>query len=246
MKKEEQQNSKHLPGFYIALCCCVLAIGIAGYFTEKATVSENEKQLISENVPQKAQDDTNDDYVAVNNAVFNVEEENIVPIDDTLKNEPVVENLPVSDSMPDVIEPVEETALIFSKPSFSKPHNGEIIETFSTTLSYNSALSDWRTHNGIDIAAEQGSSVCSIADGTIKEISSDEMGKYISIEHDKGFISKYRSLGSVESLNEGDAVNSGDVIGIVGKSSGENASQTHLHLELYKDGQLVNPSEYLE
>ena len=35
MNQQQKKETKKLPSFYIALCCCVLAIGIAGYFTER-------------------------------------------------------------------------------------------------------------------------------------------------------------------------------------------------------------------
>ena len=38
MNKQEKQESRRLPGFYIALCCCVIAVGVAGYFTERAGI----------------------------------------------------------------------------------------------------------------------------------------------------------------------------------------------------------------
>ena len=35
MNKEKKHKNKKFPGFYIALCCCVLAIGAAGYLSER-------------------------------------------------------------------------------------------------------------------------------------------------------------------------------------------------------------------
>ena len=32
MNQQQKKETKKLPSFYIALCCCVLAIGIAGYY----------------------------------------------------------------------------------------------------------------------------------------------------------------------------------------------------------------------
>ena len=43
-----EKNSKRLPGFYIALCCCVLVIGIAGYFTERQdTKPQDTNRIVS-------------------------------------------------------------------------------------------------------------------------------------------------------------------------------------------------------
>ena len=145
--------------------------------------------------------------------------------------------------MPDTEEAAEAAAL-FASPSFALPASGDILEGFSDTLSYNTALGDWRTHNGADIAVDAGGSVCAAADGTISRISSDAMGEYVIIDHDGGFSSKYCALSSVEDIAEGDTVKAGDVIGIVTDSRAENVTDTHVHFELYKDGEVVDPMKY--
>lgn len=56
MSKEKQKNTGRLPGFYIALCCCVLVIGVAGYFADtKQKETENEQVFSSETVTDTAQ-----------------------------------------------------------------------------------------------------------------------------------------------------------------------------------------------
>ncbi|MCD8391268.1 MAG: M23 family metallopeptidase [Firmicutes bacterium] len=252
MDKKEQSQTRRLPGFYIALCCCVIAIGIAGYFTEKTTNEQQTESILNSSSIGGSEEN---DAVAANEVVDNVnkdtQNEQETPILEYIPEESgTVAAATAVDAESEITEDasaeaVEETAVIVGTPSFSFPCGGDIVQEFSQELSYNSALGDWRTHNGVDIAIDSGGSVTAIADGTISEISSDEMGDFVVIEHDGGFASKYCGLSSVENLNVGDEITGDSVIGIVTESKAENTAEPHLHLEMYKDSALVNPSDYL-
>ena len=125
------------------------------------------------------------------------------------------------------------------------PVNGNTLEGYSDKLKYNEQLSDWRTHNGIDIAANTGCSVQAAADGVIDETGKDAMGEYVIISHAAGFITKYMGLENIENLTVGKEIKSGEVIGTSGKCTGENVTDPHIHFEMSKDGVLVNPTDYL-
>ena len=56
--------------------------------------------------------------------------------------------------------------------------------------------------------------------------------------------SVYKSLGSA-SVNVGDTVKTGDVIGTMGTSTSEKGEGAHLHFEVKLDNKLVNPNKYL-
>ena len=126
------------------------------------------------------------------------------------------------------------------------PASGEVLAQYSSELLFNEALGDYRAHNGIDIAADEGCSISAAADGTVDDIYSNAFGDGITISHSDGIITKYMCLGGVENLKAGDTVKAGDVIGTVGKSKGENVTEPHLHFEVFKDGIPVNPMEYLK
>ena len=58
-------------------------------------------------------------------------------------------------------------------------------------LSYNETTRDWRVHNGVDIAAEEGTPVMAAADGQVYTVYEDEtMGTTVVIRHEDGYTTK--------------------------------------------------------
>lgn len=133
---------------------------------------------------------------------------------------------------------------------FIRPIEGETAKIFSMdSLIYSETLQEWVTHRGIDIKAEKGAEVKAVADGTIKSIKTDpRYGISIIIKHSKGFESVYACLlNETQGLKEGDTIKQGQVIGNVGNSGiFESAEGMHLHFEMTKDGDYVNPDIYVK
>lgn len=276
MNNEQKKEARKLPGFYIALCCCVLVIGIAGYFSERAQ-DKNDNAMINTADVENADtsevfSDTDVNRIPPDNASGNADEipeSEIVKADETFVSDNAADESsavsePVYEDTAEAFEPsvqgdgiipeyavdnpdVEDVAVIVSAEDFplSMPVNGAILDEFSDELVYNSALADWRTHDGIDIGAEVGGSVCAAADGVIEEITDNAFGDVVTISHSGGLETKYMNLDGVESISVGDEVKSGDVIGLIGESKGENVTDAHLHLEVYADGKPVDPMEYI-
>lgn len=248
MNQEQKKETKKLPGFYIALCCCVLVIGVAGYFTERYNDKHsasviNEKIKEAEATTAPVFSEKNDTYVPPlpTDAPANsdsVTEENDIPV--------VSQPQPIEEYAVDNPDTSDDAITVSSEqPTFIMPVMGNILEEYSDKLQYNKALSDWRTHNGIDIAAEKGCSVQAVADGVIDSVYEDATGGCIVISHAAGFVTKYMGLDSTEGLTEGRELKSGEVVGIVGDSKGENVTDSHLHFEMSKDGVNVNPCDFL-
>lgn len=251
MNKQEKQEARRLPVFYIALCCCVIAIGVAGYFTERNTsvsTTPDTKNGDSLNIPQsEIVSKEENTAIAVSEIVENTEDYTVTSDDVTVTEANDIPVLLPDDTIPEPFnEPAQETALIVTNPEFLMPVTGDILEEFSKELTYNNALCDWRAHTGVDISAPIGASVLSIHDGTVTKISSDEMGKYIEIDHGNGFVARYCRLSSTEGCEVGKEIKAGEVIGTICEGDGENVNAPHLHLELLKDSEPVNPMEYIK
>jgi murein DD-endopeptidase MepM/ murein hydrolase activator NlpD len=108
-------------------------------------------------------------------------------------------------------------------------------------------MSDWRTHDGIDIAGTIGAKVMAAADGTVVDVITDDMlGTTVIIDHGKGLKSIYSNLAKTPVVKKGDKVAMGSVIGAVGDTAlGESAEATHLHFAMTKNDAPVDPSKYL-
>ena len=134
-------------------------------------------------------------------------------------------------------------------PEFVKPIEGEISKEYAKdSLIYSETLKEWTTHFGVDIKAERATVVKSAADGTVKYIKNDpRFGLTIIIEHSNGFETRYCNLLTTEFVSEGEEVKAGQTIGTVGDSAiYEIVDESHLHFEILKNSEYINPSEYIK
>ena len=101
-------------------------------------------------------------------------------------------------------------------------------------------------HKAIDIPVNQNSIVYSVADGTVEKISDQGMGfNSIVIRHDGGYATLYGHVTEFL-VAEGDDVSMGDAVAKSGgmpgtKGAGRMTTGPHLHLEMFKDGEAVDP-----
>ena len=133
--------------------------------------------------------------------------------------------------------------------SFQMPVEGEVVKEFAKdNLLYSETLKEWMTHLGIDIKAEKTSVVKSAEEGTIKSIKNDpRYGLTVVIEHDDGYKTVYSNLLTAEFVSEGEEVKQGQTIGTVGTTAVfEVADEPHLHFEIIKDGEYLDPNIYLK
>lgn len=129
------------------------------------------------------------------------------------------------------------------------PVEGNIIKEYAKDkLVYSKTLDMWKTHTGIDIKAELGTDVKVVSNGTVMDIAkSNFYGNTVKVEHENGYISVYCNLDDKLSVNVGDSLKKGDVIGKIGVTSyGEIADESHLHFEMLKDNETVDPTQLLK
>ena len=99
-------------------------------------------------------------------------------------------------------------------------------------------------HYGLDIAGKEGSPVIAAAPGTI--VFADwtyEFGFMLIIAHGRGYTTVYKHNQSLLK-STGTTVKRGDLIALLG-NTGRSSSGPHLHFELWKDGVVQNPADYL-
>jgi murein DD-endopeptidase MepM/ murein hydrolase activator NlpD len=103
-----------------------------------------------------------------------------------------------------------------------------------------------RMHEGIDIAAPEGTPILATADGTVilmqSEYESGGYGNYTCLDHGGGLSTCYAHQSSF-ATSMGAAVNQGDLIGYVGNTG--HSFGAHLHFEVRINGAATDPMGYL-
>ena len=99
-------------------------------------------------------------------------------------------------------------------------------------------------HEGVDIATRYGSSIQAMGDGLVT-FSGDKAGYGLMVEitHDSALVTRYAHT-SATAVKVGDRVQKGQQIASVGTSG--RSTGPHLHFELLRDGNAVNPLRYLQ
>ena len=123
----------------------------------------------------------------------------------------------------------------------------ELLKGFSSTeLFYNETLGQWESHKGVDLSSEN-LKVYAVLSGTVTNVVKNyETGTTITITHDDGFVSVYSSLDAEVMVAVDDKVQKGQEIAKMSTSAANEQEQgNHLHFELFKDGEKVDPANYL-
>ena len=99
-------------------------------------------------------------------------------------------------------------------------------------------------HPGIDIAAPVNTPVIATANGSVERAGTDPVyGEYVLVRHDEGFSTLY-GHNALLLVEEGDAVERGETIAYSGNTGRSTAP--HLHYEVRRRGEAVNPRPYLQ
>ena len=138
------------------------------------------------------------------------------------------------------------TALFASGPMV-KPLNGAWRETAGfgdeRRYLYSGGGSDASIHGGIDLGAKEGTEVVACAAGRVVFAQTRILtGNTVILEHLPGLFSLYMHLSAIK-VREGDIVDSGEGIGLVGSTG--LSTGPHLHWELRVGGVSVNPYYWL-
>ena len=241
MKKFTSGRSRNGKGFYIALALSVAAVGTVTYLTLS--------RLNRSPQPESSQPNTLE-----NTTSWSIPETSSVtkPSTGVPKDTPTV--TPESSSLSKE-EPSShpESSVPTVKPSqnvqkdpgaFMIPVTGDILNPYSNgELVKSKTLKEWRTHDGTDIKAAEGTPVKSVNDGKILDIREDaQWGVTIEAEYPDGITVLYCGLSSDVKVKKGQEVKMGDVLGSVGASGLiESSEESHLHLAMKQDSQWIDP-----
>lgn len=224
-------------GFYALLAVCLILAAVSGYFLLFAGDEE-------EPAPQKAVSaPTRDMYVPAPEPP----EPEPEPEEDVEASAPAPVEVEIVPTMPEA--PVDDTPVIAEPPRLVvEPLKGEVLTAFSMDqLVYSPTLADWRTHDGVDISAKPGATVLAATAGTVSSVEDHPlMGTTVVIEHQGGYATTYSNLQAKPTVQPGDSVTAGQIIGAVGTTAAAEAAQSpHLHFSVALDGEAVDPVEFL-
>lgn len=224
-------------GIYLALGIVVLAAGVAG-FSSSGNI-----------VPGKTEEATKDkyEYITLPEITTNKSEEytgmkiNIEEFTTAEYTEP--STAAVFDSDSEKIDTADEEEEIY----FSAPLKNATGKLYSTGVPvFSKTLGDYRTHNGVDFNGVKGESVKTVAEGTVISVEANAVwGNTVKIDHGNGIESTVSGLGDEALISTGAKVYSDTIIGVVGSVPVEGEDDSHIHLEMRVNGELVDPLEIL-
>lgn len=221
-------------GFYIVLFLCVAAMGISGYYLIRSVSGSGETtdQAVTGN-PTVVLPDSSAQTAPKAQTPSPSEQ------DAPAKQSAVPEQKDDPEALPQQQAQDQTRDVVYTWPV-----KGELLRDFAVeTLSYDVTMGDWRTHAGVDIAAEVGRKVWAAGEGTVSQVFDDPMmGVTVVIEHPDGVTSTYSNLAADPLVAVGDTVDTGTEIGAVGETAlAESAMDPHLHLEMAKEGSALDP-----
>ena len=100
----------------------------------------------------------------------------------------------------------------------------------------------WANHQGIDISAPAGTEVRATQQGKVKVVGNQgAYGNLVILEHAHGYETVYGHLSGFAKINPNQTISQGTLLGYVGSTG--RATGPHLHYELRKHGQAINPEQ---
>ncbi|AXM90562.1 M23 family peptidase [Anoxybacillus ayderensis G10] len=168
------------------------------------------------------------------------------PVDETKPGTAVneQESVPVQQAVEQIAMPVlDPNAVEIAKPFYD--FNASAEEQEAALVSYND---EYYPNKGVDIAMKNGESfdVTASLSGTVVKAEKDPLfGYVVHIQHDRGVVTIYQSLKDVQ-VKAGDTVKQGQVIAKAGTNEFNKEAGVHVHFEIRKDGQAVNPVAYFD
>jgi murein DD-endopeptidase MepM/ murein hydrolase activator NlpD len=129
---------------------------------------------------------------------------------------------------------------------FPLPQDSFWVSSQFSSSRYHPILKRFRSHNGIDLAADMGTPIYATASGIVTEACDDrkDAGSQIQITHNESKYKTHYFHLSQRLVKVGDYVHKGDIIGLVGSTG--LSTGPHLHYEVLKDGTFQDPMNYMD
>ena len=239
-KKKESIFVKR--GFFIVLtvitALMVITVTMNLIMPEEESTAQLDQEVWERAVQQSAK--TYDDALT---SVYTEEAQAVTSTALPTETAPAEETQPPAES-----QTPEASASPSSAVVLLKPVAGSLAKDFSADeLQYSETMEDWRVHEGMDFAADEGTDVVAAADGTVETVTEDGMmGASVTILHPDGMRTFYGNLQTENLIAAGTQVKAGETIGKVGRTAAlEIIEPAHLHFEVLVGEKSKNPHDYL-
>lgn len=175
--------------------------------------------VLIESITEPVYEETND-YTYVDNYMFD-------------------DSYPVVMSEEQILKPYVSDKVNIYKNFYNKDANEE---EQKKSIVYHEGI--YMQNSGIDYKSEEQFDVIASLSGTVTNVSEDTLlGKTIEITNSSEVTIMYQSLGEVL-VKKGDTIVQGQIIAKSGSCKLHSDVTNLLHLEIYKNGTLINPEQY--
>jgi murein DD-endopeptidase MepM/ murein hydrolase activator NlpD len=254
---------KKQKGFLVVLCLCMLSVsGICGIYQYQKGLSQEPEEVLPQETAQVEEDLSQPETEAANSsdtaAQLGTEDkspelammENDLDwnLDQTTEEdlEQIGEaTLAQADTK---LQPAAKSFSFTEESTLLWPVDGDVILNYSMDKSiYFSTLNQYKYHPAVVISADTGSEVICAAAGKVETVTvSEETGTTLRMDLGDGYESIYGQLKEV-SAKEGDTLEAGELLGYVSEPTKYYTMEgSNLYFQLLKDGDPVNPLDYLE
>ena len=236
-------------GFALALLACLVAAAAAGVWAVRTVRDELKKSYDDLTTPQE--EPAPEPQLTLDSQEDDVWQQPVTDAAESAANVPKPASSASSSGAqsgsglvhePSALQGASSPASSSAAPASTQPVSGRVLNAYSgDELVYSKTLGDWRTHNGVDYAADKGAEVTAPAAGKVVETGTDDKwGPVVAIEDASGRI--WRVCGTTDAkVKKGDTVSAGQTIGKVGSVSCECAEESHIHLEVMEGEKYLDP-----
>ncbi len=236
-ENKENKGKKYTKSFYAVLAICMCAVGVAGWFT----YSDVANYMNNPDIP---------DSTTVTEPENKQAEAKVKGV--PKETQPTTENntQPSTEPATTPTEPATEAVTEGEENSKTSPvaDNSQIIGEFSNeNLVYFPTLKDWRLHTGTDYAVDKGNKIYSVSSGIVLSVFTDTLyGQAIQVEGTDGVTITYYGVKPDNDILKGAKVTAGSALGTAtGEVPAESTADSHIHIEVKKDGVFINSQEYI-
>ena len=230
-------------GYALIVGVCVLAVAVSSFFLLRDDTAPTSEETLS--VPVTVARETEKSATKPQQPKQTDKTEETASIDE--EAEDVIAEFP-PDETAEATGNLQPSITVPTMRTVTAPVPGEPITNHSVSvLAYNVTTRDWRTHDGLDLAADLGMAVAAAEAGTVSAVYHDDyLGMTVEIAHDSGYTTIYSNLEETPPVSVGQTVVSGEVIGYVGSTALLEVGQPpHLHFAVTDADGSVDPADYL-